>query len=425
MTTVDFGPVVAEWVYGSLPKIIKRDLNLPLTPSSVVSVTGARRAGKTFLLFHTIAKLLENGVPRENILYLDFEHPRLGSLKVEDLDEMLKVFYEISRPKPDSTIHFFLDEIQNVKEYGKWFRRRLNAKYYISGSTSKISSKGIAEEMRGRSVDYVVYPLSFKEFLRFKGVEIGQVETILYREDKRGVILSLLREYFELGGYPGIVLEQERQEKIRILRSYFDSVIVRDFAVEAGSALAEAVVKYLLSNFSGLFSVNRLNNYLRSIGFRVGKEKVLSLLKRGEESYFLFPVEIYMKSERSRQVNLKKLYIIDTGYPTALGYEFSLARAMENMVAIELKRREREIFYWKEYGKSEGQEVDFVVSKNFSAEELIQVSYSADGIREREMKALKKAEKETGARESTLLTWDTYGKQDRVRLVPIWYWLLT
>jgi len=188
--------------------------------------------------------------------------------------------------------------------------------------------------------------------------------------------------------------------------------------------LAEPFVKFVVQNYAGYFSVNRVYNYLRSLGYRLGKEKVLELLDRGVECFFVFPLELFAKSERRRQMNLKKLYVVDTGYPTALGYEFSVGRSMENAVMLELKRREKEVYYWKEYGRSEGQEVDFVITRNYTVEELIQVTYAEESVRERELKALNKAKNETGAKSLTLITWDHYSQQEGVRIIPLWYWLL-
>jgi Predicted ATPase (AAA+ superfamily) len=97
---------------------------------------------------------------------------------------------------------------------------------------------------------------------------------------------------------------------------------------------------------------------------------------------------------------------------------------MENAVMLELKRREKEVYYWKEYGRSEGQEVDFVITRNYTVEELIQVTYAEESVRERELKALNKAKNETGAKSLTLITWDHYSQQEGVRIIPLWYWLL-
>jgi predicted AAA+ superfamily ATPase len=419
----DFKVALGEWISEELPEVRKRDTTLPLEPRNIVAVLGPRRAGKTSLLYYTISSYLKKGVPRRNILYIDFEHPRLKNLKAENLDSMLKSFYELSKPDPAFPIYLFLDEIQNVSDYGKWFRKRVNARFYISGSSSKLSSMNVAEELRGRSVEYLVYPLSFKEFLLFKGLGVQEPELLLYNQRKRGVILSAMREYLRYGGYPAVVLERDEREKVRLLRSYFSSVVVRDFAY-SNPALAEPFVKFLVQNYANLLSENRIYHYLRSLGFKVGKEKVLELFKTGIDSYFLFPLELFAKSERRRRLNLRKFYIVDTGYPTALGYEFSIGKAMENCVMLELRRREKEVFYWKEYGKTLGKEVDFVVSKNGNPQELLQVTYTGEGMHLREVSALHAAREEMGTKSLTLITWDEHGEKEDIKLVPLWYWLL-
>jgi predicted AAA+ superfamily ATPase len=403
---------------GGLPAVRKREFELPLEPMTAVSVLGPRRAGKTYLLCHTLSRLLAKGVPKQNTLYVDFEHPRLTEVKAEDLDNMLGAFYELSRPDPDLPVYLFLDEMQNVRDYGRWFRKRLNARFYISGSTSRLSSKGVAEELRGRSVDFTVYPLSFREYLDFKDVTVDRPELVLYNRERRGLVLSMPREYLRFGAYPAVALEREEPEKIRLLRAYFNSVVARDFA-RSQPALAEPLVKFVVQNYAGYFSVNRVYNYLRSLGYRVGKEKVLESLNTGVECYFIYPLELFVKSERRRQMNLKKLYVVDTGYLTALGYGFFIGRSMENAVMLELKRREKEVYYWKEYGRSQGQEVDFVVSNNYVAEELIRVTYAEDTVHARELRAPRKAGEETGAKRLTLITWDHYSDLGEIRIIPL------
>lgn len=417
MRVEDFKAVIAEFQTSPLPEIKERELKLPLESNLIISVTGGRRAGKTFLLYSTIRRIIEEGkASKDEILYVDFEHARLRGVKANELDEMLIAFQELTGKNPK---YLFLDEIQKVKDYGGWFRKNLQSRIFISGSSSELTPKKIAEELRGRSVNFEVFPLSFSEYLNFLGVKVNP-KIALYSEEK-GKILSLLRDYLEYGAYPAIVLEKDREMKKRILRSYFDSVIVRDLG---GGSLAELLATYLISNYSSLFSYNNAYNYLKSLGYQIGKEKLLELMARAKDSYFAFEVEIFRKSERQRKMNPKKLYIIDTGYPTALGYEFLISKAMENVVFLQLRRKQKEIFYWKEYGKSQGAEVDFVIAKNFEPKELIQVTFAEDKVHEREIKALKKAEKELSPEKLTVITWNYYGKVENIEAIPLWLWLL-
>ncbi|MEM2866590.1 MAG: ATP-binding protein [Candidatus Hadarchaeales archaeon] len=413
----DFKHVIAEWLQQGIPEVKGRETLLPLDSSLVVAVTGARRSGKTCLLFLTMRRIVEEGrASPDEILYLDFEHARLKGITAADLDEMLVGFYELTGKRPK---YLFLDEIQGVKDYGGWLRKRLDARVYLSGSSSALTPKRIAGELRGRCVNYEVHPLSFREYLSFLGHSPPKPEVLLRREE-RGKLLSLLRDYLQYGAYPAVALEGDKK---RVLKAYFDSVVVRDLG---GTPLAETLALYLTANYAQLTTLNKIYNYLRSLGFQVGKEKAMELLERARETYFAFTVEQFRKSERERKMNPKKLYIVDTGYPTALGYEFSVSRAMENAVYLELLRRGKgEVYYWKEYGKSTGAEVDFVVSRDFRAEELIQVTYGEEEIREREVRALEKAKEELEPEKLRILTWDYRGEIEGMEAVPLWYWLLT
>lgn len=417
MRTEDFKHVIAEWLTQGPPNALEREISIPLESNLIITVTGGRRTGKTYLLFNIINKLIkENKAKMNEILYIDFEHPRLKGVKVSDLDDMLKAFMELTGKEP---AYIFLDEIHVVENYGSWFRKRLNAKIYLSGSSSSLTPRKIAEELRGRSINYEIYPLSFREYLNFLK-ESFDPKLLSYTE-YRGRILSLLRNYLYYGAYPAVVFEKEKE---RLLRSYFDSIIVRDLKI-VNPEIAEAFASYIISNYSSLVTVNRIYNYLKSLGYKIGKEKVLELVDKSRESYFAFYVEIFNKSEIKRRVNPKKVYIIDTGYPTAMGYEFSISKAMENAVYLELIRRNYgDIYYWKEYGKSEGKEVDFVIAKNFQVEEIIQVTYATDYVEEREINAIKKAKKELNPKKITIITWDYERKEDEINYVPLWKWLL-
>jgi len=403
---------IAEWLTNKLPKLLERELSLPVDKDYVITVTGGRRSGKTFLLYQTIKKVVENGLASfDEILYVDFEDYRLKGVSVDDLDNIVKAFVELTGKQPK---YIFFDEIQNVKGYGSWFRERYNYKVFLSGSSSEITPLRIAEELRGRSVNYKVYPLSFREFLKFKGFTYTFLMDYI---PQRGKILSLLREYLQYGGYPAVVLEKE--DKIGLLKSYFESVVIRDLSL-VKPAIAELFASFIVSNYSNLVSINKTYNYLRGLGVKVGKETVIELFEKANETYFAFLVEEFEKSESKRKANPKKVYITDTGYPTALGLEFSISRAMENTVYIELRRRGyKEVFYWK--GK---REVDFVVSKNFEPKSLIQVTYATDKIEDREIEGLIEAKDALKVDEALILTWDYEGQVNGFKAVPLWKWLL-
>jgi len=165
--TEDFKSVISEFLTYGIPEVRERELKLPLEPNITVTVSGGRRGGKTSLLYETMRRVLDNGLAqKDEILYVDLEHPRLRGSKVEELDDMLVAFRELTGKSPK---YLFLDEIQVVQGYGTWFRRRLDAKIYLTGSSSSLTPRKVAEELRGRSVNFEVLPLSCRDTSRFSG----------------------------------------------------------------------------------------------------------------------------------------------------------------------------------------------------------------------------------------------------------------
>jgi len=83
----DFRIVLREWREKKLPEIIEREVKIPLELNQIAAIIGPRRAGKTYQMFSIIKALVEKGISKENILYVNFEHERLSNLKAEDLRE--------------------------------------------------------------------------------------------------------------------------------------------------------------------------------------------------------------------------------------------------------------------------------------------------------------------------------------------------
>ena len=138
-------------------------------------LVGVRRSGKTYILYETIQKLRSEVDPR-NIIYINFEDYRLFGITVCDLSSLIDAYFELFPQKRKKKIYLFLDEIQEVPDWEKFVRRiydDLNAQIFVTGSSSKLLSKEIASSLRGRSITYEVFPLSFKEYLQFRDIEIN------------------------------------------------------------------------------------------------------------------------------------------------------------------------------------------------------------------------------------------------------------
>jgi predicted AAA+ superfamily ATPase len=421
--------VIAEFHEFGIPEVKERELALPVDVDVAVSIYGLRRTGKTHLLYLVMKRLIENGLPLRRIFYVNFEDERLAGLSAKDLSAIVQLYYKLN---PDADVlYLFLDEVQVIEGWEKFVRRlveRKRAKVFITGSSSKLLSKEIASSLRGRTLSYQLFPLSFREFLEFKGFELGKPLT----EKRRGIILRLLEEYFNYGGFPGIV-DYPAPLKIRTLQEYLNLIVYKDlverYGIEKVSAL-KALIRVLAKNFARKTSIRKLHSLVSSTGVKVSRPTLAEYLAYLEDVGFVHPVRKYHPSDVESLRSQPKLYIADIGFATALGVEDTGYR-IENIVALELLRRKHyfeprlEVNYWED-GNGE---VDFVVSLGGKVKGLIQVSYTLDEpqTRERELKGLLRASKALNCRNLTVVTWDEEGIETiegiDVKLVPLWRWL--
>ena len=408
----DFRKVISDWFTRTLPNIYERDIDIPLDVDVVVSIVGPRRSGKTFMVYSLISRL-ERFLPRGNVLYINMEHERLRHLSTEDLGDMITAYNEIGKLDGTKQIYLFLDEVQVVDGWNRWINRMYESKkyhIYLTGSTSQLLSREIATEMRGRSISYIVFPYSYREILKLKNRDIPDSE-ILARSEKRGEIITVLEDYLQHGGYPETLNNPSIREKL--LQSYIDAIVLRDvgerFNVE--TLLLSYIFEYLSSSYSKYFSGSKAYQFLKTINYPVGKERPLQVLGYFNEALTVFPVEIFSRGSRAGKQYPRKIYLADNGLIAGMNGEVDSRRGMENLVFIELCRKSElftkfRVFYWREYGKSEGREVDFVIVKGGKVSELINVSYvrSREEVAKREITGLEMASKELKCDDKTIIT---------------------
>ena len=414
--------VLVEWRENWTPELIERDFDfslIPEKPRKVITFAGCRRTGKTYLMFQLINELSRR-IPKEEIFYINFEDERLEK-KIETLTELIPTIEELFGKK--ERLYLFLDEVQNVPGWDSWVRRihdsRREIRLFLSGSSSKLSSREIPTSLRGRALTFEVFPLSFPEFLRFKNFEVPERVDF---SGRKAELLNLLREYLIYGGFPEVVLAEDKRIKGMIIRDYFNTIIALDvverYKVRNPEEL-RAFIRLLLN--SEYFSLSRAERTMRSLGYSVSKATLANYLRYLEECYFAFPVEVFSPKVKLRIQHPKKIYFVDTAFLTFLSVKFSenIGRLMENAVFIELLRRGKEV----NYALGENWEVDFVLPEE---ETLIQVSYdvSSPKTMERELKALKKAKRTFGWKNAWLITWDVEKKVDGIEVVPLWRFLL-
>ncbi|WP_457590700.1 ATP-binding protein [Geoglobus sp.] len=420
--------VIVEFHRLGLPEVKGRELELPVNINKAITVIGLRRVGKTYLLYQTMQELLKS-LRLENIFYVNFEDNRLEGISSKDLSRIVELYKKYN---PESkTMYLFFDEIQSVAGWEKFVRRlleRRDVRVFITGSSSKLLSKEIATSLRGRSLSFKLFPLSFREFLAFKGFEAKEP----FIEDERGRIERDLEEYLQFGGFPEIV-NYDVHLKIRTLQEYLDMVVYKDLVERYGIekiSVMKALIRLLVKNFSKRVSIRSIYNSLSS-GMKLSRNTVYEYFSYLEDMGFVLPVRKFSFSEKESTRSIAKLYVVDNGFPTIYGLKDSGHR-MENVVAIELLRRKHyfnpllNVYYWHD---RQQREVDFVVTEGLKVKELIQVCYDVEDIntKKREINALLKASKDVGCSNLYVITWDYEGVEDvegkKVRFISLWKWL--
>lgn len=416
-----FKTLIKEFHESIFPMVIVRDLKVPYETNKIITITGSRRVGKTFYFYQLINEFKKK-VTFSQILYVNFEDDRILPLSFKELNGLLEAYFEFYPENKDKEIYLFFDEIQNVKGWELFVRRvydKERVRIFLTGSSSKLLSREIATSLRGRTLSYRLFPLSFTEFLKFKGLD---VKPDFEYSKLRFKIKNLLEEFIFFGGFPEVVLEEESL-KLKILKDYYDLVIYKDL-VERFSvrnvALLKNLMKFLITNISTSFSSN---SYYRSIEqeLRASRETILEYLSYVEEIELICFLPVFSYSLKAQQVNPKKIYSLDNGLRNAVSFRFSQdeGRLVENLVFQEIKRQELDVYYWKKKG-----EVDFVIKKNNKLK-CINVSYGGK-IKEREEKSLLEFKKEFGEKtqQLILITKDIEKSKENIKFIPLWKWLL-
>lgn len=396
-----------------LSNIVKRNVHIPDMPNKIKVVIGMRRTGKTYYLLDKIKQLLDKGLPYSRIIYINLEDDRLQPMNAKQLAALIDEFYALYPDNHHQHCQLFFDEIQTVEDWPKYIRRLQDTKdvdIYLTGSSAKLLSKEIATELRGRSVAFEMWPLSFQEYLSSQSVKYSPPKSKI-DIDKCKI---LLQDYLLTGGFPEIAV-YPFMEKNKVLQDYVDVVIYRDIIERhriTNLDLIKYMIKYLIKNAAANVSLNKLYNDLRSQGYTIGRATVYDYLNYISDAYLAFLVPLYSESVRKTQANPRKVYTVDTGLTKAysLSNTMNIGRLFENMIYLDLRRRGDEIYYYQTHEKYE---IDFFTRSTDGTLHLYQVAWdiSQPETLIREERALHSAEKELGIK-GELITPATYLKSN-------------
>jgi len=425
------GEVMREFYEFGIPEDVRaRDVDYLEKRNSATVVMGMRRTGKTYVTYQRMRALVDAGVPLERIVHVNFDDDRLKGVRLEHLRLIGDIHAEMYPDAAKERCWYFLDELQDVKGWELYARRLLDShlvQLCLTGSSSKMLSGEIATQMRGRSIDVEVFPLSFVEFMRFNSL-VKSIPEKPYSSRTAGILRHAMLRYLEEGGFPDVQGDDFRV-RVKTLQGYVDAVLYRDIIERHEVPSVQSLrytLEYIKHNFAHKISTRAISGVLKGLGLSDSREYISDYLDWLEQAYLVYRVPIRTDSLAVRRMNPDKFYLVDTGLARAVTPKSDASRGwlLENLVFLALRRGFNKIEY---YNTKKGDEVDFLVTDLATKKRrLVQVSWelSSPETAQRELSALKDARDEIKVDDCMVVTWDEERDEDGIRIVPAWKWCI-
>jgi predicted AAA+ superfamily ATPase len=392
--------------------VLKRKYIIPETKNITV-LSGIRRCGKTYMLYE-----LAQRIDIKRVLFLDFEDERLVTLNsMTDYDVIIDSYLALY---PDLKPVLFFDEVQTLRNWHLYLKRLhvKGYKIYVAGSNANLLSRDIATYLKGRSLETTIYPFSFEEFLKLKGVHFSKKD-MLTRVPR---ITSLFNEFMLYGGFPEVI-SAEKDDKRLIAKNIYNLLFYKDLVAryDKDDYLLKLTISKIVENITKEFSITSLAHKIAAIQ-RVSVPTITDYFNILPEPFLTYNVHQYRTSFIARE-SKRKTYLADNAFIYLNRVDPEKSRLFENMVFNFLQRQYGEIYYYKsKYGK----EVDFFIKEGLEFPLLIQAStdLSEDDTRNREITSLSAAMDEQGASSGYIYTFNQSEeltiKEKIIKVVPLW-----
>jgi len=382
----------------------------------IVDIIGPRRSGKSSML-----KLLIKKLSLSNFLFINFEDPYFVTHnEPQVIEELIDVYKEyFSR----TLKYLFFDEIHSINHWENAIRKlRDSGKYkiFVAGSSSKLLGKELSTLLTGRHISYEILPLSFSEFLSFKGIELKDKKDLVIKEKS---ILKNFDEHLSIGGFPEIV----KTGNLALLKQYYFDIIQKDIVMRYDIRQKDILEKmgiYLITNLAKTVSIESLKNT-----FNLSFEAASDYLDYFKEAFLIYEVPQFSYSLKTQQKAQKKIYSVDSGLANTISFRFSeeRGRLLEQCVFLELKRKGYRVYYYK---TKNNKEVDFLARQQSRKKDLIQVCWdiSDEDTKKRELDGLTQAMNELKLTNSLILTYNSdqeiQFENKTITAIPVFRWLI-
>ena len=341
-------------VIRKLEKILSKNIT---EKKPVKIITGIRRCGKSFIFKRLYLRLLKKGIPKSNILFINFENDLLNDYcNLNDL----RTIYETFKTKSNSNfrLYLFLDEIQNVKDWEKFVRSLYDSTdydIYVTGSNSHLLSSEFSSVLGGRILEYHILPMSFIEMMDYHNFDYKDP---FFKQENIDIYARLCSDYINFGGFPETFnLDDEQRKNYR--ESLFEKIIIKDimrrYSIGTPNILKDLFI-YLSKNIGSIINYSKIAIYSKISDKTIQKYTQffinVFLIKKLEKQEW--------KSKRIFQTQ-SKFYFIDNLF----SYNSITSRKLENLVHSELLRQ-ADINNITFLRNEKGQEIDFMIEKNNS-----------------------------------------------------------
>lgn len=400
-----------------------------LETDEIVAVTGIRRCGKSTILLQVLAHLIKNKVSKTNTLYVNFEDPAFYNfLTAELLDKVWQAYQDYLAPQ--GRVYLILDEVQKIKGWEHWVRskydRKEHVKIFVTGSNAELLSSQYASVLTGRHLQISVAPLSFPEFLKFRGLEVKRDK--MWQVKHKNDLVKLSLEYLKVGGFPKIVLSRDELVRKDLLSQYFNDILTKD-VTERHNIKSVDKLKNLALFYSTNFTMAYTFNKVKKVAdFPLSLDSIHRFSHYLEEAFLLTFVPRFSFSLKNQMQAQRKVYLVDNGLHNAVAFKFSedKGKLLENAVYGHLKAGKGEIYYF-----CEKKEVDFVRKEGLKVRELINVCYALEDKETllRETSALVEGMKYFSLKESTIIVLEGEERKIsergyRIFVKPFYKWAL-
>ena len=345
-----------------LKRTVIDDINKYIHSDDIIVLHGARQVGKTSILYYLINQLTEQG---HTTHFIDLEDSRFVRILDSGVKEFMRYLQEEGiMSAAQKKVFMFIDEIQYLENPSSFLKlvadHHKNIKLIISGSSSFAIKTKFKDSLVGRTVNFEIFNLSFKEFLSFRNYtfEEGKV----YTQKKIDELRAMFKEYILYGGYPKIVLTSEVERKEKYLQQIIDTYVkkdIRDLADVKDIDKFNKLLEALASQSGQQLNIAELSNTTR-----IAKQTVEKYLFIMENTYIVRLVRPFSQNIRSELFKLPKIYFYDTGLMQMLwlkGLQKEIiGNVYETGIFAELiKKYTRDaVFYWR---TKDRKEIDFIL----------------------------------------------------------------